>query len=317
MKPRSVGKSATSRASNGGDIRSTPSPIALFLFNRPTHTERAIEALAENEEFCESPLFLFVDGPRNRADIADVERVRKIAEDVSHKYVTVIAHAENQGLARSIQSGVTRICSEFGRVIVVEDDLVVAPTYLNYMNRALERYAHTAEVMQISGFMFPVDIETDGDAFFLPFISSWGWGTWQRAWQYYSADISGWEHLLQTSSLRRQFNLENCYPYTQMLRNQSKGRIDSWAIRWYLSCFRQRGLTLYPAQTLVRNDGFDGTGTHCGAGQKAVSAMRRSPITRFPDPCVNQEVYKRVRSYLRSENSLLVRLRRRLARYQW
>jgi hypothetical protein len=47
------------------------------------------------------------------------------------------------------------------------------------------------------------------------------------------------------------------------LKQQVKGKSDSWGIQWYLSVFNASGLVLYPPITLVQNIGHDGSGTHC------------------------------------------------------
>ena len=176
--------------------------------------------------------------------------------------MTVVERSRNLGLANSIIEGVTRLCTERGRVIVVEDDLTVSRHFLEYMNQALDRYADDERVMQVSGYMFPVSLGTETDALFLPLTTSWGWACWQRSWKKFDPGGSGREALSRDPSMRRRFNLDGAYDYAGMLDAQAAGKIDSWAIRWYLSVFLRGGLVLYPARTLVRNLGFDDSGTH-------------------------------------------------------
>lgn len=238
-------------------------PIALFIYNRPEHTGRTIEALQRCPEFKASPVFVFSDGPRKPANEADVQNARALARTALQGHANFIEAPINQGLARSIIGGVTRLTAEFGRVIVVEDDLVVAPQFLTYMNAALDRYADDDRVMQISGYMFPVTAFSGRtEAFFLPFTTSWGWATWARAWEHFDAEANGWERLEQDASLRHRFNVHGSFDYFHMLKLQLAGEIDSWAIRWYWSVFVRDGFVLYPPRTLVQNTGFDGSGTH-------------------------------------------------------
>ena len=49
---------------------------------------------------------------------------------------------------------------------------------------------------------------------------------------------------------------------TKMLKDQMTGRIDSWAIRWVYSQFRQRLYTIYPTLSKVQNIGTDSTATN-------------------------------------------------------
>jgi hypothetical protein len=169
----------------------------------------------------------------------------------------------NLGLAQSITKGVGELVAIHGRVIVVEDDLELAPGFLKFMNAALDRYENAENVFQISGHMFDVpEFVGRNDAIFLPLTTTWGWATWARSWQAYDPTASGWKRLLVDRALRRRFNLNESYDYVRLMKLQALGRSDSWGIRWYWSVFQRDGLCLFPPQSLVRNTGQDGSGTH-------------------------------------------------------
>ena len=239
-------------------------PIALFVYNRPWHTRQAVDSLLSNPGAAQSPLYIFSDAPRGVAASQAVATVRSYLRSIAgFKTVTIIERETNFGLARSIIDGVTRLCEEYGRVIVMEDDLVTSPHFLSYMNDALARYENEDRVMQIAGYMFPMELDIHEDALLLPFISSWGWATWHRAWQHFDVEAKGYKKLVKERTLKKQFDLDGHYGYFKMLRAQQQGKADSWAIRWYLSVFLVNGLALYPKKTLVRNLGFDGSGVNC------------------------------------------------------
>ena len=116
-------------------------PVALFVCRRPQHTRRAVEALRANAEAPETDLIVFSDAAREAAASPQVEEVRQFVRTISgFRTVSVIERERNFGLAASIIDGVTRLCREHGRVVVVEDDLVVSRHFLHYMNRALETW---------------------------------------------------------------------------------------------------------------------------------------------------------------------------------
>lgn len=241
------------------------SPIILFVYNRPWHTKQTVEALQKNEMATDSELFIYSDGPRDTEESkAAVAEVRKYLKGVGgFKRITIAENSKNLGLANSVIKGISEVVNKYGRVIVLEDDLVTAPGFLRYMNQALERYEDEEQVMQISGHMFDVEIEAETDAIFLPFPNSWGWATWKRAWEHFDPLMTGYEQLKKDRRLRHKFNREGTRDFFNMLKLQLKGEIDSWAIRWYLSVFLIRGLTLFPTNSLVKNIGFDNSGTHC------------------------------------------------------
>ena len=293
-------------------------PIALFAFRRPEHTRRTLEALASNPEFAQSPLHIFCDGSRGAADEAAVLATRAVVRSWTHRNKTIIEASANRGLAASIIDGVTRLCASHGNVIVVEDDLVVAPVFLDFVNRALEVYADEPRVMQVSGHMFAVDLPPGGpDAVFMPFTTSWGWATWQRAWAQFDPQMRAFERLQADRVLRRRFDLDHAYPYFEMLKKQKVGKIDSWAIRWYLSVFNADGLVLYPRRSLVNNEGFDGSGTNCdgltGGGDRDL-CIAVDLLERLPDVVLDARAFQLVSAILRSQNTLVERTTRYLKR---
>jgi hypothetical protein len=296
-------------------------PIALFVYNRPEHTRRVLDALRRNPLAPESELVIFSDAPRKPDHQSTVASVRAlIRESAGFKSIRVVERERNLGLASSIEEGVGELCDERDQVIVVEDDLVVSPDFLSFMNRALQYYRDEPRVMQISGYMFPGTFRSASDALFLPLISCWGWGTWKRAWAHYDTRATGFARLQADPILREQFNVGGAYDYYHMLEQHMRGEIDSWGIRWLLSVFLQRGLVLYPLQTLVQNIGVDGSGTH-GVGVASLQADSVASDGRYSQPHlpdqirVDAKAVDQVRATLRGLNpGIITRIARRLGR---
>lgn len=287
-------------------------PVALFVYNRPLHTRVLLESLLENKESENTNLFVFSDAAKDKSQLEFVEDVRKVISDVKgFKSITIIKQKENLGLAKSVIGGVTQLCNEHGRVIVLEDDLVLSPYFLNYMNAALDLYKDEDNVMQISGHMFPVSLNLDQDAIFLPFISTWGWATWKHSWDKFDPDMKGYNKLKTNRSLRRKFDIDGAYPYFKMLEKQRQGKVDSWGIRWNLSVFENSGLVLYPVISLVDNAGFDGSGTHCSYRfeKSADKLLADNKLNKFPE-VINQDefAYMAIRSHLRSSSKFVTKL---------
>ena len=238
-------------------------PIAFFVYNRPDHARRTLKSLQQCQEFAKSPLLVFSDGAKSDNDVEAVKQVRRVVQGLCGENAEIVAADRNQGLADSVINGVTTVCREYGCAIVVEDDLLVSPYFLRYMNDGLRRYQQEETVMQISGHMFPVGTYRDRrQALFLPMISSWGWATWQRAWQLFDSKAKGWEEMATDKDLRNRFNIDGAFNFYRMLERQMKGIGSSWAIRWYWSVFNHGGLALFPPRAMVENIGFDGSGTH-------------------------------------------------------
>jgi hypothetical protein len=297
---------------------SKKAPIAFFAYKRPEHTQRALEALMQNEGADQSELFIFCEGPKRPEDQEAIQQVRDLARSKQWcGSVQIIERETNLGCANSIIAGVTELCEQYARVIVIEDDLVISPFFLDYMNQALGVYENNNQVMQISGYAFPINLATEQETIFLPSASAWGWATWQRAWKQFDPGMSGYAALKANKELRHKFDVNGSFYYFSMLEEQISGKIDAWDIRWYLAIFMLGGLVLYPTHSLVSNIGFDGTGTHYR--KKKVNAMPladtiyRSKVSVVPQPLVqNTEAIDRLASYLRevryAESSLPRRL---------
>ena len=250
----------------------TPSlaPIVLFVYNRLEHTQQTIRALLANHLASESDLLIYSDGPKDlEGDARNVQAVRSYLHQVQGmKSITIILREKNLGLAANIISGVSEVVERWGRVIVLEDDLVTSPFFLQYVNDGLEMYAQEERVASIHGYVYPLGLEQKQllpETFFLRGADCWGWGTWQRAWRYFEADGNKLLAELEEKKLQGLADFNNSYGYTKMLKEQIRGINNSWAIRWYFSAFLSEMLTLYPKESLVLNIGNDGSGTHCGS----------------------------------------------------
>lgn len=253
-------------------------PVALFVYNRPRHTRQTIEALQKNPQASETDLVIYSDAPKSEAQAGQVRQVRDYLKNISgFKSVSVVERATNYGLARSIIEGVTEIVGKYGRIIVLEDDMVTSPYFLSYMNDALARYANDERVVCVHGYMFPIE-QPLPEAFFLPGADCWGWATWSRGWSCFNSDGRALLDELKRRKLTDTFDYHGAYPFSKMLEGQIRGENDSWAVRWHASAFLAGKLTLHPGRSLVRNIGNDSSGTHCGDSADLDVGLSDKPI---------------------------------------
>lgn len=237
-------------------------PIVLFTYNRADHTQQAVESLLKNEEAKESDLFIFSDGAKTPEKQKGVDDNRAYIHTVSgFKSVTIIEHEKNQGLANSLIAGITEIVNQYGRVIVVEDDLILSPYFLQFMNEALEKYKDEDRVASISAFLNPIDCKAP-NTFFLRYFACWGWATWKRGWDLLINDDRVLLKRLRWK--KNDFNIGGTGPFYGILYCDKVGLNDSWAVRFYASQFLAGKLQLFPGKTLALQNGMDGTGTHSG-----------------------------------------------------
>jgi hypothetical protein len=237
-------------------------PVAVFAYNRPRHLSRLIDSLFGNQLFLRSPVFVFCDGPRDHENRAAVAETRSVARGRLGSRGQVIENEDNKGLAKSIIEGVTDLCRRYGRVIVLEDDLILHSRCLDFLNSALRQYADVDEIQHVNAYRFPLPPASAPN--FSRLTCSWGWATWQRAWMNFEHDATKLERCIRDAGLISAFNFEGAFPYYDMLQDQVQGRIDSWAVRWYASTLLRGGLAVCPNVSLVSNNGFDNSGIHSG-----------------------------------------------------
>ncbi len=274
-------------------------PIALFVYNRPQHTERTVKFLQQNHLATESRLFVFADGAKTKADEEKVNEVRAfIAKIEGFKSVEIIASKTNMGLANAVIAGVNRLTSAYGKVIVFEDDLISSPHTLTYFNEALNRYQNEDKVMHIGAYMYPLKDNSLPQSFFYRAATSWGWATWARAWQNFEPNI---DTLIKQFDAKKKhdFAIANTMNFWKQMQDFKKGKNNSWAIRWYASIFLKGGLTLNPSQSLVNNIGHDGTGVHSGINDIYNVIINPQAITQFPTVVKeNENAYLAIKAFL-------------------
>ena len=292
------------------------SPILLFVYNRLNHTQRCVEALLRNLLASESELFIYADGAKDTTQQEAVNEVRNYIHTISgFKHITFIERTENWGLARNIIDGVTTQVNHYGKVIVLEDDLVVAPHFLQFMNDALEVYKNEPKVGHIQACDFTQDPQLS-ETFLIRWTGSWGWATWDRAWKHFNPDGKALLQELEARELTYTFDFNGKYGYTRMLRRQIAGKNNSWAIRWNASLFLKGILSLNVGRSLVQNEGFDGSGTNCGGGGLYASTlyMDKLPVTLISPIEENQEARQAYVRYYARTNSFWAKAIRRIKR---
>jgi hypothetical protein len=225
---------------------------------------KVIESLKRNRLSSDSDLFVFSDGGRNPDEHRQVNLVRDYVSSVSgFRSLKLFFSDANAGLASSIIRGVSAVMEERGKVIVIEDDLITSPNFLDFVNQALETYQHDPRVFSVSGYSLnlPSLKKSVLDVYFGHRASSWGWGTWRNRWDSVDWNVSGYDHFKKNRELRKAFQRGGA-DMPRMLSKQMAGKIDSWAIRFCYSQFQQRALTVFPTVSKVRSIGFGRAATH-------------------------------------------------------
>ena len=290
-------------------------PICLFVYNRLNETKLTIKALQDNFLANESDLIVFSDGYKDENDTHSVRIVRDFVRDISgFRSVKIIESLNNKGLAKSIIEGVSLVLEKSETIIVLEDDLITAPNFLDFMNQALSFYKNNKEVYSVNGFTLDVGWEEFirlNDIFFHNRTYSWGWGTWSDKWcrdDFMSQNISKYMDDRNLSLFKK-----NCgEDILRMLIDCMSGVNDSWYVKWVFIHFIKKKLAVYPTLSKVRNIGYGDSATHC----KTIDVLEvkydthHSKDFKFPvNAEVNHIISKNFLSFFTFRHKLLFRFR--------
>ena len=299
-----------------GNNKMTLAPIVLFVYNRPWHTKKTIESLQKNELASESKLYIYSDEAKNEDERKSVDEVRAYVESISgFKKIIIIKREKNWGLANSIIDGVTKVINEYGKIIVLEDDLITSPYFLKFMNDALELYKDEEKVWHISGWNYPIKIDGLDDVFLWRLMNCWGWATWKGRWKHYEKDADKTISEFNKEDIKR-FNLDSAQNFWNQVTGNKEKKINTWAIFWYVAIFKKDGLCLNPSQTFVENIGHDGSGVNCGESEAYAANISMHKDIKFVSKInENKIALERIQNFYKSQQkSLLVRVINKLAR---
>jgi len=276
-------------------------PIVLFIFNRPHYLKQTLEALSKNEESKESILYIYSDGPSDystQQELDNIKAARAVAREKQWcKEVVIIESKSNLGLSNAIISGVNEIIKKHGRVIVLEDDLVTSPYFLNYINTALNKYENNMEVISVVGYSYPITFKENlSETYFIKNADCLGWATWKRGWDLFENDASKLIQQIKDKKLEKEFNFNNQYPFFKMLKSVAEGKVNSWAIRWYASSFVNNKLSIFPQKSLIRHIGNVGSNIKADNSDIFGLELGDKPITLFENSITEKSEYRELLS---------------------
>lgn len=283
-------------------LENRKTPVALFVYNRPEHTKKTLDALAANKYASQTDLIIYSDAAKNSSAGESVRQVRKVIRQYSSLFsnVSIVERDINCGLAKNIIEGVTQVVNKYGQVIVLEDDIVTSPSFLEFMNSALARYKSSEQVWHISGWNYPIDPDGLSDTFCWRTMNCWGWATWADRWQHFSKDP---DQLVQSwsKSYIKRFNLDGAYNFWSQVTANAQGKLNTWAIFWYATIFKYNGLCLNPSQSYVANIGHDGSGENCGTSDPYQAQLNVKNVTSWPDTITeNLLAVSRIKAFYQS-----------------
>lgn len=257
-------------------------PVVIFAFNRPQKLRRVLNALRYQNVHT---LIFFVDGARNASDLPKVEACRRLAEGVNWANAELHFSETNYGLA-GLANCITQVFEQHSQAIFLEDDCLPAPGFMEFMRRALEKYAQMKTIFSIGAYQ-PLKANQLPDPRAALIVSArfncWGWATWKERW---------FETLPYLAQYHRLFDHLRYVPWIAgddlpwAARWMARGDMPlSWDIQVAITCLYLRKFHLIVSRGLVRNIGLTGGGSHSGrlVGLRNAIIHNKNVVRRMPD----------------------------------
>jgi GR25 family glycosyltransferase involved in LPS biosynthesis len=272
--------------------------ICLFVYNRPHHTRQVLKSISDCKNFSKFQLYIFSDN-FNKLKKKDELQVSLVRNEVSkfkkkNKNVLIKFFNINLGLYRNLTKGISYVLKKHASVIVLEDDLILKKNFLHFMHNSLEKFKNKKNILQISGYSYPVKSNTN-NVYFLNLTSCWGWATWSDRWENFIKFSKNkklikkeYDDISSNDRKKDQFNVQGSYNYLKMLKKQITSKFNSWGILFYLFSFHKNFLNLFPPSTLVENRGFDGSGSHKSISNVFNQVVSKDKSKRIGYPRMNK-----------------------------
>ena len=243
---------------------SSAAPVLVVGFNRPKHLKILLASIALSPP---EVLLIALDGPRagNALDQLLVRECQEVINQISIKSkIHLRIRNNNLGLKESIVDAVNWACEQYGKVIVLEDDVQVGPNLFQFLNYCLNNFKERDDIAHINGYnLVPQsEITCPTDIFRTTrFIESYAWATWDRAWKTYDDTLSWGSDVPLHELANFTGGYVSAIKWKLNFADALSGRIDTWAYRWMSSIWSQRKLIVSPNSNLMNYLGQT-SGTH-------------------------------------------------------
>ncbi len=160
--------------------------IVIIAYNREKSLQRLLNSLARASYPSEQiTLHISIDSSNNA-------KVKELADNFDWKFGEKIVDLkpQNLGLIKHVLS-CGELTNDYESIVVLEDDLVVAPGFYRYAQKANEFYSKDEKIAGVSLFTYPVEesnfypfqpIQDESDVHFIQVASSWGQSWTKSQW---------------------------------------------------------------------------------------------------------------------------------------
>ncbi len=294
-------------------------PVIITLYNRPSHTNKLFESIINSQKYKKFKFYVFCDGPKSKNDNLKIKEIKKILNSYKNSLkIKCVFRKKNIGLLKNVTTSISYILKKYEKAIILEDDLIINKNFFNFMEMALKKYDNHNKILQISGYSYP--IAKVKSHHFLSLTSCWGWGITAQNWRDFyrflknKKLISKHFNLIKNDKiLKAKFNYNNSYNYFSLLKKSLSNKVNSWGIIFYLYLFVNQKFTFFPNHSLVKNNGFDGSGNHRSESNVFNRSFKNLNSKSFSNKIIEHKFHKeQVEVFFKQNLSMYAKIRKRI-----
>lgn len=234
-------------------------PVIIPTLNRYEHFKRCVESLARNTHADKTELIIGLDYPPSEKYEKGYKQIKEYLPSITgFKKITIFVRRENYGVHRNFIALQNYAFEHYNAVISTEDDNEFSPCFLDFMNKALDRYRNEERITTVGGFnQYSVK---DQNTVLTIDSCAWGMGQWRE--KYEPTKVDTIRFLKKISGILKIFhNYRLLLPMLIGMIKRGKSYGDAILTCYNISTERYQ---VRSSKSLVRNWGHDGSGIHCG-----------------------------------------------------
>lgn len=252
----------------------TNAAILVMVYDRLDSLQKCIQSLQRCPESSESVLYISSDAAYKTEDVSKIEAVRSYMATVTgFKQVVPITPKENRGLNGSYNAAIDLIFKEHETFIFLEDDIILAPDFLKFVNEGLAFYKNDSKIISISGFshsvFFEVEQQLKSKVYFTNRWCPWGFASWKsKMLAVPSLSVAELQQDLNDKSFVKKLDEIGIDLFTAFQRKLHKKEPLVLDYRYVHHMVKNDLYTVTPFTTKTFNIGNDGQGTRTQKNEK-------------------------------------------------
>lgn len=302
-------------------------PVLFITFVRPDYAKKSFEAIRQIK-----PKTLYFYNNKGREDNEDElklnEEVRSLINKIDWSCnLKTFFREEYVNIYRSLFSAIDWVFDNEEKAIILEEDCVASPSFYNYCEELLEKYAADSRVWMISGNNFTEEgFKNDTDYIFSRFSHIYGWASWKDRWKKIDRTMDDLEQVIKAGIYEQYFLTKKQATFVKKIfknfKNTNMPDSPAWDYLFWYSAIKNNAFTIFPKKHLVGNIGV--VGHHNKSGKTMMwnvepnyiekdSKLLKHPAYIFPNNYYDSFHFE---NYIlkMSKSNILERIKRKLKR---